>query len=134
MNVGYYVPTITIAEIRLAKPRMIFYGANTCWWTHDERHLSHTKPQDFRVGDRVHKGVSLPCDPRGGMLMQTEDVEGFLNAAEQSADHYGRHGLRAFEASHHLNCRISEHDQRSTCFAGWDDYNRIIDEFDRRRG
>jgi hypothetical protein len=114
---GYYQPTITIQQVRDAKPEMIFYGVNTCWWTHDPKHLC------------THRTAGLPCDPRGGMLMQTDEVEKFLAAAEENAAHYGRHGLRAFEAAHHLNMRVGIRDNRSTCFREWEEYNAAIDEF-----
>jgi hypothetical protein len=124
---GYYRPTITLDEVRAAKPRMIFYGFITCWWTHDRKHLAVNKS-------------GLPCDPRGGVLLQTDQIEEFLDNAVFSkknlaryarlnVSHYGRHGLRAFEAAHHLNMRVSVNDKRSTCFTDWEDYNRAIDEY-----
>ncbi|MFH1603899.1 MAG: hypothetical protein ABIH03_08330 [Pseudomonadota bacterium] len=121
---GYYTNTIDLAEVRAAKPKTIYYGARTCWWTHDPRHLGR-----HRSG--------LPCDPRGGLLFETDDVEGFLRATEEEARkppevcQYGKHRLRAFMAAHHLNCHVSATDWRSTCFTSWDDYNRILDEADR---
>lgn len=115
MSVGYFTGRITIAAVRAAKPAMIFYGANTCWWTHDARHLGR-------------HASGLPCDPRGGMLFQTEDVEAFLADAERNATFYGKHGLKAFEAAHHVNCTVGVLDPRPTCFSSWDDYNRILDE------
>lgn len=117
VKVGFYTNAITSLEtIRLLKPAMIFYGANTCWWTHDRAHLC------------VKPGSGLPCDPRGGMLLQTDDVEGFLRSAEDSAEHYGEHGIRAFLAAHHQNCVVSRTNRASTCFPDWAEYNRILDE------
>lgn len=110
------VEGITLAGVRAAKPDTIFYGAMTCWWTHDPVHLGRTAD-----------GHGLPCDPRGGVLFQTEDVEGFLRSAEENPDHYGRHGLRAFMAAHHLNCLYSEGDPRPWCMATWDEYNEALD-------
>ncbi len=109
------VEKITLAEVRSAKPGMIFYSATTCWWTHDPAHLGKTAG-----------GHGLPCDPRGGVLFQTEDVEGFLRCAEQGPDHYGKHGLRAFMAAHHLNCLHSEEDPRPWCMRTWDEYNEVL--------
>lgn len=114
---GFYQPTITIQQVRDAKPEMIFYGANTCWWTHDPEHLCK------------HRTAGLPCDPRGGMLFQTDDVDKFFESALANPEHYGRHGLRAFEAAHHLNMRVGIRDHRSTCFQEWEEYNAAIDEF-----
>ncbi len=117
---GYFTGKITIDEVRKQKPAMIYYGAITCWWTHDVRHLCRI-PED-------RQGAGLPCDPRGGVLLQTDDIDGFFKAAEDNPSHYGKHGIKAFEAAHHLNCTVSESDRRSTCFREWDDYNRILDE------
>lgn len=147
---------ITLEQIRAAKPTMIFYGANTCWWTHDPSHLGKTKSSEmeirrtaehFRLNssdksgpiepfiERARKAHSLglPCDPRGGVLFQTDDVEGFLKAAESNATHYGRHGLRAFMAAHHLNCILSFNNCKPWCSPDWDDYNAAIDAYDARK-
>lgn len=113
------VEGITLAEVRVAKPDTIFYGAMTCWWTHDPTHLGRT------VGEH-----GLPSDPRGGVLFQTEDVEGFLRCAEEDPGFYGRHGLRAFMAAHHLNCRRAEDDSRPWCMGTWDEYNEALDALD----
>lgn len=118
---GYYNPKVTLADVRAAKPEMIFYSVNTCWWTHDPRHL-------------CRHPTGLPCDPRGGMLMQTDKPERFLASAAKNPTHYGRHGLRAFEAAHHENVQVSESDVRATCFKEWEDYNRLIDEHLDRTG
>lgn len=111
---------ITIEKVRAAKPKRIYYGANTCWWTHDPQHLGTTTTS------------GLPCDPRGGVLFETDDVEGFLKAAEDNAAHYGRHGLRAFVAAHHLNCILSFSGCRPWCSPNWEDYNAALDLFDFR--
>lgn len=67
----------TIEDVRAAKPEMIFYGANTCWWTH--------RGEDLR---RTGGGkMSLPCDPRGGMLMQTDDGNPHRSAAARRTRH-----------------------------------------------
>lgn len=113
-TLGHYTGLITMEDVRSAKPTMIFYGANTCWWTHDPDHLGRTDS-------------GLPCDPRGGMLFQTESVEKFLNAAELNAEHYGRHGLMAFMAAHHQNCVKAKEDRTPWCFSAWEEYNRILD-------
>ena len=115
-EVGYYTGAITLDQVRAAKPTKIYYGVRTCWWTHNPLHLSK------------HQGTGLPCDPRGGVLFETDKVEEFLSAAEQSPGHYGRFGLQAFIAAHHLNCVIGKDNPRPWCFPSWDEYNRLIDE------
>lgn len=119
-NIGYFTGAITsLDEVRAAMPKMIFYGARTCWWTHDASHLG-----------RLDGGI--PCDPRGGVLFQADDIEAFLKSAEESTAHYGKHGLRAFLAAHHSNCVVSADDPKPTCFESWGDYNRILDEAEAR--
>jgi hypothetical protein len=103
---------VTIEDVRKSKPEIIYYGARTCWWTHNGEHLGKNKS-------------GLPCDPRGGVLFQTSDVEGFLKAAEENKDHYGKHGLDAFMAAHHSNCSLAT--GKPWCYPTWDDYNRDID-------
>ena len=125
LNGGSYV---TIADVRAAKPETIYYGAQTCWWTH--------RAEDLQVLPEGRIGAGLPCDPRGGVLMQTDDVAGFLAADEAKAEHYGRHKLRAFEAAHHGNVLATR--PRGpfvtgvfgypTCFRTWEAYNVLLDE------
>lgn len=98
---------------------MIFYSVVTCWWTHNERHLCR------------HPDSGLPCDPRGGVLLQTDKPGEFLQAAKDNPEHYGKHGLRAFMAAHHLNCVVSETDMRSSCLRTWEEYNELINEYEQ---
>ena len=147
---------ITLEDVRRASPEMIYYAVHTCWWTHDPSHLSQTPETSeaevrriadtFRLNsstpdapienflERARQATShrLPCDPRGSVLFQTDNVEGFLSAAESNAAHYGRHGLRAFMAAHHLNCVVSLEDLRSTSGRTWDEYNDALDRLDKR--
>lgn len=123
------IETITLEQIIAARPKTIYYGANTCWWTHDPKHLSTVG----EIQGSGARGVSLPCDPRGGMLFETDDVAGFIAAARTKADAYGRHGLRAFMAAHHLNCIKSLDDPRPWCERGWGAYNEALDRLDLRK-
>ncbi len=120
---GRFTNAITFIEILDSKPEMIYYGANTCWWTHDVNHI-------YRHPRLRH----LPCDPSAGVLYQTDDVKGFFVAAAENATHYGKHGLRAFVAAHHLNCVVSAQDTRPTCFDNWQAYNDILDRWDQENG
>ena len=104
---------ITLEQVKDANPSIIYYGVKTCWWTH--------RAQDLRV---LPNG--LPCDPRGGVLMQG-DAKGFLANAERQAPHYGRHGIEAFMAAHNDNCVVSPTDTRPTCLQSWDAYNDLLD-------
>lgn len=105
----------TIEDVRRDTPQSIWYSMTTCWWTH-------------RVSDLLtHVGSGLPCDPRGGMLMRTDNVSGFLGTAEVFPGHYGEHGLDAFIAAHHDNCIVDRDDPRNTCLRTWDEYNELLD-------
>ena len=79
---------ITLEQVKDANAETIYYGYHTCWWTH--------RRTDLRV---LPNG--LPCDPRGGVLMEG-DAKAFLANAERNAlaSHYGRHGMDAFMAAH----------------------------------
>ena len=59
--------------------------------------------------------------------MRTDDVDGFIRAAEERPEAYGRHGLLAFLAAHNANCVVSAEDSRSTCLRTWDEYNAVLD-------
>lgn len=131
--------------------RLIFYGANTCWWSHDNHHLSTTPPPpqsrirslaetlranssrpDAPIGEFFRRAQAtyhrLPCDPLGGVLMQTDNVEEFLTSAEANPTHYGRHGILAFLAAHHLNC-VDSVTRRPSAATEWEEYNRAIDRY-----
>ena len=84
------IQTVTLEDVRNAKPKTIWYAARTCWWTHLPEHLA-TKPptpEDIRrtaeifrlnsstpdapLDDFMERARSasrgLPCDPRGSVL------------------------------------------------------------------
>lgn len=122
-----YKKHITLQEVRDAKPKMIYYSVQSCWWTHDPAHLSKTGPLPEHYRTKYSDGSGLPCDPTGGVLMQTDNVEGFLRSAEENSTHYGKHGLDAFMAAHHLNIRNLTLNT-SWSLRGWKAYNDLIDE------
>lgn len=122
-------PVLRLATLKTMITRgdvaKIYYGANTCWWTHDPAHLYRTKP----LGPMRH---SLPCDPRGGMLMETDEPLRFIAAAEAAPTHYGSHGLATFMAAHHSNATIYDAALATTrpwCVADWAAYNRAISRY-----
>src|SRR5262249_46219916 len=94
---------------------MIWWAADTCWWTHNPAHVSK----------RPDSGI--PCDPRGSVLCQTDDVEGFLARAEVNTDQYGKHGIRAFMSAHHQNAHLNG---RPWSARSWDSYNAALDRLD----
>lgn len=102
---------------KLEPTRRVVYGVNTCWW---------------KDGDPVYRTPEngklppLPCDPRGGMLFECNDLKGFLENAKKNESHYGKHGMKAFMAAYHGN--VTTMDGKPTCFQRWEEYNDIIDE------
>ena len=113
---GYILKAVTLSSVREAKPEKIYYGVVSCWWTHCASDLCR------------NLGTGTICDPRGGVVQETSDVEGFLKAAEAGVGHklYGLYGLRTFEAAHHRNCVVAPDDLRSTCFQTWREYQEAI--------
>jgi hypothetical protein len=151
------IEQVTMKDVRESGAKMIFYAARTCWWTHDPTHLSRLPPategeikrtaENFRLNSgRLNSPIDefmerarrthehrLPCDPRGSVLFQTDDVHGFLNKAAENPEHYGPHGLRAFMAAHHSNCVLSLADPRAWSDESWDAYNAALDRLDERK-
>ena len=107
------INAITLETIKAARPETVWYAVKTCWWTHRQTDL-RTLPN------------GLPCDPRGSVLMMT-DGQTFLAAAEANPDHYGKHGLAAFMASHNDNCIVSQTNVSSTSLQTWQEYNDLLD-------
>jgi hypothetical protein len=105
---------VTLESLKKLSPKTIYYGATTCWWTHDPSHLG------------IHPENGLPCDPRGGVLLQTQFVDNFLDTASQNPNHYGKHGIRTFLAAHHENTiELLGH---PWCYKTWDEYNALLDK------
>lgn len=109
----------TIDELRARKPKMILYGANTAWWIADVD-LDRLNGKYDTGGDQ-----GIPCDPRGGVLFQTDDIDGFLTAALSDPTHYGPHGAEAFILAYHGNVLTDE--GKATCFEGWTTYSELLD-------
>jgi hypothetical protein len=69
-------PQITLEAVRRRieryNIRIIYYAAQTCWWT--------ISAQDLYK----HPKSGLPCDPRGGMLLECHDPIDFLDQAEKN--------------------------------------------------
>mgnify|MGYP001560340548 CR=1 FL=1 len=152
---------VRLEQIKAFKPKTIFYGANTCWWTHDPDHLrvngrfgppperepsivpyknaEHPDPRGGVMRGRTVNPGSIPTDPVGGVLFQTDDIDGFIKSAEENFTHYGKHGIRAFMAAHHSNCFVAPLDRSNLPaiyvmphFASpdWADYNAALDRLD----
>jgi len=127
-----------LGYIRLEKPSMIYYASHTCWWTHDPGDLWKLIT---RANGKVAQGTQLiapddptpygvltiPSDPRGSVLFQTDDVEGFLRAAEEHPTHYGKYGLKALVAAHAKNC-VDDVTGRPWSSPNWEDYNLTLEQ------
>jgi len=86
---------LTIEDVKNSKPEMIYYSANTVWWTHD--------PKDLKKGP-------IPLDPFNSPLFQMEKIEDFLDeAAISSQGSYGEpdNRIRNFMMSHAKNIHLA---------------------------
>lgn len=117
------VPTVTLAAlVALAdagKIAKIYCAVHTCWWTHD--------PTDLVTRVFSH----LPVDPRGSVLLETDDPRKFLRGAESNPTHYGRHGVATFMASHAKNSRTygPNGETQSWSESSWEAYAQALDRF-----
>jgi hypothetical protein len=118
---AYIANRICLEQIKACTAPTVYFAMHTCWWTHDPSHL-YTLP-----------GTSIPCDPRGSVLMNAPLAD-FIAAAEGNPGHYGKHGLAAFMAAHHLNCQVAADDPRPTSLKTWDEYNQALDASGQDRG
>ena len=130
---AYIKENITFEEVEQSGVEMIYYAIHTCWWTHNPDHLCSRKiPGDIKLtrGDGSKTVIDpqpIPTDPRGSVLMQTDNVQDFLKSAKSNSGHYGKHGLKAFMAAHHQNCFVSKEDLSPWSLQGWQAYNDAID-------
>lgn len=101
---------------------MVFYGAITPWWTCERSDLYDTPSSDA--------DLRLPCDPRGGVLFETNRPEDFMKAAVSNPAHYGKHKLRTFLLAYHGCVLVNTIDRgwRPTCLNTWKDYDELIDQ------
>ena len=154
---------VTLADIKReieeqlesgSEPAMCFYGANSCWWTHDFSDVFRTPSatpgelrriaetlryasgraaaplDEFMERAREVSAVGLPCDPRGMVLYETRkaDALGFLASAIDAPSFYGRHGLDAFVAAHARNSfLVTTREEVPWCATDWEQYNVALD-------
>lgn len=88
--------SISFFDVLAAKPEMIYYSANTVFWTHDPKDLD------------TSKGIPLDCF--GSPLLQTEKVDEFLNRTLiENHEAYGvpQNRLRNFMLTHAKNIWIA---------------------------
>ena len=127
--------TITLQQVlaSLEEPdkKHIYYSARTCWWTHDpaDAHVmweGQLVPITSVSRENRLLANALPLDCQAAPLFQTEQPLLFVDDAIKNESRYGRHGIRAFMASHAKNC--FRHDGR-TAYASpsWEEYNIALD-------
>ena len=131
MNKPFIDHEVTMEQIekRLKKTKIVLYGAQSCWWA------------TSWVEVYKHPINQLPCDPLGGMLMQTDDgniqsAMQFIESAKSNPGHYGKHGIRAFLLAHHGCVQVISPrtgNKVPTCFGTWGEYNELIDEMENRK-
>ena len=103
------IELIKLEDVRAAKSDSLYFAPNTLWWTHESAHLSVAQLRRQHI---------------------IRDEETFLKAAEYNPSQFGRHGLRAFLAAHHLNCYVSFDDLSHTSARTWNEYNDALDRLD----
>ena len=107
-------------EVLKLSKKTAYYGIRSCWWSDRIVYTTRTP------GER-----GLPCDARGGMLMQTAagDARTFVENAEADPKHYGPSGMSAFGAMFHgvVEVRTADGSWRPTCFAEPASYSRILE-------
>ena len=105
---------ITWEEVKKAKPKMIFYSANTVWWTHDEK--------DLQPGP-------VPLDIFGSPLFQTENVKGFLDEeAIKKHPPYGKDPIKTLMACHAQNIGWLEQHPLFDRSMGFKDVAKLLEE------
>lgn len=102
-------------RVKSKSGRKVIYGAMSPWW--------YIGKPLYRVPNAE---FPLPCDPRGGLLLETDDLEGFLKAAKDNVDKYGKYGLDAFMLAYHGNVITDK--GLPTCLKSWKEYNDLIDK------
>lgn len=137
-----------LIDIRNGKSTMIYYSANTLWWTHLEEDLKQATEQGREAQKRQFdammsnpfvpasekqrfkfiyekaggvEGLTIPVDPSGSPLYQMDDPLKWVMDAYAKPEHFKRHGLDAFMKTHHRNCE-------GICFLGWMQVNDHIDQ------
>ena len=116
---------ITLEQIEASGQQRVYWAIDTCWWTHDPKHLYNTKD----VNPALKQQHGVPCDPRGSVLYEGV-LSDFLRSARETdikLGHYGKHGLRAFLTAHHLNSSLYGLPWSETT---WQHYNDAIDRWE----
>ncbi|AVR47227.1 hypothetical protein C7S20_19310 [Christiangramia fulva] len=128
-------------DIQEGRSTMIFYSAQTLWWTHLESDLEEARELGRKTQERNHKKMMkdsripkkdkqrmkamfkeiskhnhVPLDPSGSVLFEMETPMYWITEAEKKPNHFGVFQLEAFMKTHHQNCN-------NHCFTSWDDVN-----------
>ncbi len=117
MDIGLNPHQITLEQIKDKARRCnrLVYAFRTTWW---------------KLGDPPYSKNGFPCGPRGELLMETYNPQGFIEQAESNPSFYGKHGLDAFVAAYHGNIIVAE-SNFPTSLERWDLVNQLLDVRDK---
>ena len=123
---------------------VIYYSAQTLWWTHSEIDLteatytgreytakkirkrissikSRTEKRELKEALRMLLEEStMAVDPEGNKVFETSNVKAWMEKAEERKEHFGKNGIEAFIRTHHRNCN-------GWCPTKWEQVNSFID-------
>lgn len=110
---------MNLAEIRARSPKVesrgrrqtAFYSIGCVWWTSFPEDLGAKRTGNFRP--------PFPCCPHCRSLLMEAPLQEFVAVAEGNPEHYGEHGIKAFEAAHHSSGLHA---------ASWDEMNRLLEK------
>lgn len=110
-------------EKRLQNPNQECVTAvHSPWWS-----LFETEWMPYKF-----PGSSIPCDPRGSVLVQGS-LQEFWKMANSNPEHYGKHGIEALMLAFHGNLEVLKADTGDvgnylpTSLDSWDAYNYLLD-------
>ena len=98
-----------LEDISTGKSSIIYYSANTLWWTHLEEDLKDsTLAGQAKLEEKLSPekyevivGHKFPLDPTGSVLFKATNPIDFINHAKSHATSYG--GLEPFLMAHNNN-------------------------------
>jgi len=137
---------VNLVDINKSKHNVIYYSANTIWWTDDPSDLCQATDEHLELMAKMFgqaavesfKDNPVPLDPFNSPLYQTENVPAFTNPnAITTHDAYGfkvEHRLETFMWSHAKNMilildKIKEHlekEPKSKVVIRFQDFHKFL--------
>jgi len=131
-------------DIQSGKCTVIYYSAQTLWWTHLEEDVKEAtlkgkekqkedghkmladdkipEPQKRMIKSHM-QGIDdsrVPLDTSGSPLKMVDKPIVWMEEAEKNPNHYGEHKLNAFMKAHHQNLD-------GWCPTSWNQVNKYLD-------